>query len=158
MIHDALLCAAGEAPCIATYWVQRYWQLLVLRLLTGISVGGIFPLIYSLLGDLFAVQHRPTISAVVQIATGAGLAVGQLIAGFVGKDPCHRHCMSGICWTGNCCSWGTGRLGTKCCSQHHGSDFFGLCANRPKSWLAASFRDCFCPHNFAGVAHAADNR
>lgn len=34
-------CApAGEGPCIMTYFVTQYWQLLVLRLLTGISLGG----------------------------------------------------------------------------------------------------------------------
>lgn len=39
---------AGEGPCLATYFVRRYWQLLVLRILTGISVGGTFPLVFSL--------------------------------------------------------------------------------------------------------------
>ena len=28
-----------------TYFVTSYWQLLLLRLLTGISLGGIFPLV-----------------------------------------------------------------------------------------------------------------
>ena len=39
---------AGEGPCLATFFVKRYWQLLVLRILTGISVGGTFPLVFSL--------------------------------------------------------------------------------------------------------------
>lgn len=30
----------GEVPCLLTYWVTRYWQLLLLRCLTGISIGG----------------------------------------------------------------------------------------------------------------------
>jgi MFS family permease len=30
----------GEGPCIMTFFVTRYWQLLVLRLFTGISLGG----------------------------------------------------------------------------------------------------------------------
>ena len=77
--------AAGEAPCIATYWVRSYWQLLVLRLLTGISLGGILPLILSLLGDLFSGEHRSAVAALVQVATGLGMAVGQMIAGFVGE-------------------------------------------------------------------------
>ena len=47
------LTVAGEGPCLATYWVRRYWQLLVVRILTGISVGGTFPLVFSLVGDLF---------------------------------------------------------------------------------------------------------
>ncbi len=42
----------GAAPCLATYWVTEFWELLLLRTLTGISVGASFPLIFSLLGDL----------------------------------------------------------------------------------------------------------
>jgi MFS family permease len=38
------------------YWVTRYWQLLLLRLMTGLSLGGILPLVLSLLGDLFSVR------------------------------------------------------------------------------------------------------
>ena len=47
----------GEAPCMATAWVTEYWQLLVLRTLTGVSIGGALPLVYSLLGDLFFAQQ-----------------------------------------------------------------------------------------------------
>ena len=56
--NSACCTAAGEAPCIATYWVTRYWQLLLLRLLTGLSLGGILPLVLSLLGDLFSACFR----------------------------------------------------------------------------------------------------
>ena len=47
----------GEAPCMATTWVTEYWQLLLLRTLTGVSIGGALPLVYSLLGDLFFAQQ-----------------------------------------------------------------------------------------------------
>jgi predicted MFS family arabinose efflux permease len=76
----------GEGPCILTYFVTSFWQLFVLRLLTGISLGGTFPLVFSLLGDLYEPQHRAGISAVVQVATGVGLALGQGISGFVGSS------------------------------------------------------------------------
>ena len=76
----------GEGPCILTYFVTQFWQLLVLRLLTGISLGGTLPLVFSLLGDLYEPQHRAGVSAVVQVATGAGLAVGQGISGFLGSS------------------------------------------------------------------------
>ncbi|KAK9830293.1 hypothetical protein WJX72_010834 [[Myrmecia] bisecta] len=79
-----LVVLLGEGPCLATYWVRSYWQLLVLRLLTGISLGGTFPLVFSLLGDMFSVKQRSSVAAGVQIAIGAGLALGQGIAGFVG--------------------------------------------------------------------------
>lgn len=42
----------GEAPCLATMVVTSYWQFFALRTLTGISVGGCLPLVFSLLGDL----------------------------------------------------------------------------------------------------------
>ena len=80
--------AAGEGPCLATYWVRRYWQLLVVRILTGISVGGTFPLVFSLVGDLFFPHQRAGVAAGIQLATGAGFAAGQFIAGFVGKPVC----------------------------------------------------------------------
>lgn len=40
--------AAGKAPSAATWFVTRYWQLFLLRLLTGVSLGGIFPLVRGL--------------------------------------------------------------------------------------------------------------
>lgn len=47
------------------------------RMLTGISLGGCFPLVFSLLGDLFPISQRSAVSAVVQIAMGLGLGLGQ---------------------------------------------------------------------------------
>jgi len=74
----------GEGPCLATYWVQTYTQLFVLRAMTGIAVGGCLPLLFSLCGDLFAAKERTYVSSFLTIATGAGIALGQLIAGTVG--------------------------------------------------------------------------
>lgn len=85
---SAVFLYAGEGPCLATYFVRRYWQLLLLRVMTGISVGGTFPLVFSLIGDLFSVKQRANVAAGVQVATGIGFAAGQAIAGFVGKLPC----------------------------------------------------------------------
>jgi predicted MFS family arabinose efflux permease len=37
-----LICVlVGEGPCMATYMVTQFWQLLVTRMLTGIAVGGV---------------------------------------------------------------------------------------------------------------------
>lgn len=74
----------GEGACLATYWVQNYSQLYICRAITGFSVGGAVPLIYSVLGDLFAAENRHLVSALVSFGTGAGIAVGQAIAGFLG--------------------------------------------------------------------------
>eukprot|EP00884_Botryococcus_braunii_P001211 jgi/Botrbrau1/11090/Bobra.0219s0002.2 len=79
-----LVILLGEGPCLATYWVRKYWQLLLLRTLTGIAVGGVTPLVFSLIGDLFYVDQRSTASAAVQIAVGLGLAMGTGVAGAVG--------------------------------------------------------------------------
>ncbi|KAK9838287.1 hypothetical protein WJX81_002411 [Elliptochloris bilobata] len=75
----------GEGPCLATFFVTRYWQLLLLRMLTSISIGGALPLVCSLAGDLFFVRQRPGVLACVQVATACGLVLGQAVAGFVGS-------------------------------------------------------------------------
>jgi hypothetical protein len=41
----------GEVGCLICYWVEEYWQLLVLRLMTGIAVGGSSVLVASLIGE-----------------------------------------------------------------------------------------------------------
>ena len=74
----------GEGPCILTIFVTRYWQLFLLRLLTGISIGGCLPLIFSLLSDMYEHEQRSLVSAVVQVAVGLGIAAGQGVAGYVG--------------------------------------------------------------------------
>ena len=74
----------GEGPCILTIFVTRYWQLFVLRLLTGISIGGCLPLIFSLLSDMYEHEQRSLVSAVVQVAVGMGIAAGQGVAGYIG--------------------------------------------------------------------------
>lgn len=74
----------GEGPCLATYWVTTYWQLFALRAMTGIAVGGCLPLLFSLCGDIFASHERSYVASFLTIATGAGIALGQLVAGTVG--------------------------------------------------------------------------
>jgi len=74
----------GEGPCLATAFISSYRQLFAMRALTGISVGGTVPLLYSLLGDLVPPSRRASVSAGVGIAQGAGIAVGQITAGYLG--------------------------------------------------------------------------
>lgn len=82
-LFAATVCI-GELGCILTYWVQTYNQLYVCRAITGFSVGGALPLIYSILGDLFPSDERHRVGALVGIGTGAGISLGQCIAGFLG--------------------------------------------------------------------------
>ena len=44
----------GEVGCLICYWVEEYWQLLVLRLMTGIAVGGSGVLVASLIGEFLS--------------------------------------------------------------------------------------------------------
>ena len=74
----------GEGPCLATYWVETYWQLFAVRALTGVAVGGCLPILFSLCGDMFPASERNYVASFLTIATGAGIAVGQIMAGTVG--------------------------------------------------------------------------
>jgi MFS family permease len=76
--------AIGEMACLSTYFVQTYTQLYICRAITGFSVGGAFPVIYSVLGDLFAAEDRHVASAIVSFGVGAGISVGQAVAGYIG--------------------------------------------------------------------------
>lgn len=58
--------------------VTALWQFFLIRMLTGIAVGGCFPLVFSLLGDLFPISQRSAMAALVQIAVGAGIGGGQV--------------------------------------------------------------------------------
>lgn len=80
----ALTVGIGEGACLATFFAQTYPQLYCCRAITGFALGGALPLIYSILGDLYAATDRHFANAVVGIGTGAGISVGQGVAGFLG--------------------------------------------------------------------------
>ena len=80
----ALTVGIGEGACFATFWTRTYIQLYVCRAITGFSIGGAIPLIYSVLGDLFVAEDRHAVSAVIGIGTGVGISFGQGVAGFLG--------------------------------------------------------------------------
>jgi len=71
----------GELPCLLTGYVHSYNQLLVVRALTGIGVGGIVPLIYSMIGDLVTQRERATAAAWIGLAEGLGMGIGTVLAG-----------------------------------------------------------------------------
>jgi Major Facilitator Superfamily len=74
----------GEGACFLTYFARTYWELYACRAVTGFSLGGALPLIYSFLGDLFSAEERHTVSALVGIGTGIGISFGQGLAGLTG--------------------------------------------------------------------------
>ena len=74
----------GEISCIGTYLVTNYEQLLFCRILTGVSIGGCAPIVYSILGDCFPASSRVYISTYMGLSMTAGVASGQLLAGLLG--------------------------------------------------------------------------
>ena len=80
----ALTVGIGEGACFATFFAQTYRELYCCRAITGFALGGALPLIYSVLGDLYAAEDRHFVNAIVGIGTGAGISLGQGVAGFLG--------------------------------------------------------------------------
>lgn len=46
-----------------------------LRVISGISIGGALPIVYSVLGDLFPANQRNAIAALVSTGTGESVGV-----------------------------------------------------------------------------------
>ena len=81
-----IVILVGEIPCLLTGFAQTYNQLFWLRALTGIGIGGALPLVYSLLGDYFSPKMRTAATAYMALSMGIGIALGQLLAGFIGPS------------------------------------------------------------------------
>ena len=79
-----LVAFLGQAACLASGLVRSYEQLHWARALTGLGIGGSFPLMYSLIGDYFPKERRGSASAALGLSTGLGIAGGQLMAGMLG--------------------------------------------------------------------------
>ncbi len=76
----------GEIPCLLSGFAQTYTQLFWLRALTGIGIGGMIPITFSMIGDFFSHKNRATAAAWITLVQGMGVAVGQLVAGFIGPE------------------------------------------------------------------------
>ena len=74
----------GEIPCLLTGFVDTYNQFFWLRALTGIGIGAIIPITYSLIGDYFPANKRSAVTGYLGLFVGLGIALGQLIAGITG--------------------------------------------------------------------------
>ena len=77
---------AGEIPCFLTGFVQTYEQFFWLRALTGIGIGAIIPITYSLIGDYFPSNVRSSITGYLGLVVGLGIGGGQLLAGMIGPE------------------------------------------------------------------------
>jgi len=74
----------GEIPCLLTGYVENYSQFFWLRALTGIGIGAIIPITYSLIGDYFPSSRRSAMTGYLGLVVGLGIAGGQLLAGLTG--------------------------------------------------------------------------
>ena len=75
----------GQGPNLFISIVKTYEQLLAIRALTGVAVGGALPLVFSMTGDLFPGHRRSHASALVGVCMSFGVGLGQGIAGYVGS-------------------------------------------------------------------------
>ncbi len=84
-----LLIAAvlvGEIPCLLTgfkFFTMDLQSFIILRILTGIGIGGIYPISFSLISDYFREEHRATASAWLGVAWALGAMAGQSLAGYL---------------------------------------------------------------------------
>jgi MFS family permease len=76
----------GEIPCLFSglpYFTKTLTGFTVWRVLSGIGVGGIFPISFSLLSDYFKEEHRATASAWLGVAWAIGAILGVTLAGYI---------------------------------------------------------------------------
>ncbi|MCX7679851.1 MAG: MFS transporter [Spirochaetes bacterium] len=75
------ICAA-EIPCALTYFAPNFTVFFILRILTGIGVGAAFPIVFSLLGDIFDKKGRTLAAAILTTCWGIGGLLGVMVAGY----------------------------------------------------------------------------
>lgn len=76
----------GEIPCLLTgfeVFTPNIQSFIILRILTGIGLGGIFPLTFSLISDYFREEYRAIATGWLSVAWAIGMLVGPGIAGYL---------------------------------------------------------------------------
>ena len=76
----------SEVPCLLTAFSATYAQFFLFRILTGFGVGASFPVIFSLLGDLYNEHERASAVAWMTTVMGIGQIAGQLVSGYLGPS------------------------------------------------------------------------
>lgn len=71
----------GEIPCFLTAFASDYYQILVLRALTGIGINGAAPVARALISDLYPPEERGKGYALYNFGSGFGVLLGMLLAG-----------------------------------------------------------------------------
>lgn len=81
-----LTVLVGEIPCLLSgipLFTQTLASFTFLRILTGIGIGGIYPITFSLISDYFKEEHRASASAWLGLAWAIGMLVGPGLAGYL---------------------------------------------------------------------------
>jgi MFS family permease len=76
----------GEIPCLLTgfkMFTHTIESFTILRILTGIGIGGVYPITFSLIADYFREEHRPTATGWINVAWMIGMVAGPVMAGFL---------------------------------------------------------------------------
>ena len=76
--------AAGGLASLGSAMSYTYSQLFWSRTLAGVAVGGLYPLTYSLLGDLYPPAQRTKVNGYIGITMGIGVGAGQNMAAVLG--------------------------------------------------------------------------
>eukprot|EP00392_Amoebophrya_sp_AT5.2_P008746 g8774.t1 len=80
----------GALPCLLTLFIPNgvfgFYCFMTQRVLTGISVGGSFPVIYSVLADIFPPTYKAFIGTIVASGTAAGVGLGTFASGIIGSQ------------------------------------------------------------------------
>ena len=71
-------------PTFMTTFVESFRQLAWARAVTGMGIGGVLPVVYSLAGDWFPASQRAAATAYVTAACGGGILIGQIVAASLG--------------------------------------------------------------------------
>jgi predicted MFS family arabinose efflux permease len=79
-----LAVVIGELPCALTALAPSYQIFFALRILSGIGLGAAFPLVFSIIGDVFDYESRPMATGVISVAIAVGNIGGYLLGGWIG--------------------------------------------------------------------------
>jgi MFS family permease len=72
-------------PTFLTTFVESFRQLAWARAVTGMGIGGVLPVVYSMVGDWFPAHQRAAATAYVTAACGGGILTGQIVAASLGS-------------------------------------------------------------------------
>ncbi len=84
-----IVILVGEIPCLLTgipFFTRTIGSFTLLRILTGIGIGGIFPISFSLIADYFDEEHRPVAAAWLSVSWAVGMLIGPTLAGFLTRN------------------------------------------------------------------------